>query len=50
MVSAFLHKNVCKNQLLTLGISDYFVGHATVNEQREEAGIKCGFHCKVDNR
>ena len=39
MVSAFLHKNVCKNQLLTLGISDYFVGHATVNEQREEAGI-----------
>ena len=25
MVSAFLHKNVCKNQLLTLGISDYFV-------------------------
>lgn len=39
MISAFLHKNVCKNQLLTLGISDYFVGHATVNEQREEAGI-----------
>lgn len=39
MVSAFLHKNVCKNQLLTLGISDYFVRHATVNEQREEAGI-----------
>ena len=27
--------------------SDYFVGHATVNEQREEAGINAD-HCKVD--
>ena len=39
MVSAFLHKNKYHNDLLSLGISDYFVRHATVNEQREEAGI-----------
>lgn len=39
MVSAFLHRNEYKNSLLSLGISDYFVRHATVAEQRQEAGI-----------
>ncbi len=39
MVSAFLHKNAYKNPLLTLGIADYFVRHASVAEQRKEAGI-----------
>ena len=39
MVSAFLHKNKYHNDLLSLGISDYFVRHATVAQQREQAGI-----------
>lgn len=39
MVSAFLHKNEYQNQLLSLGIADYFVRHATVAQQRKEAGI-----------
>ena len=39
MVSAFLHKNKYHNDLLSLGISDYFVHHATVAQQREQAGI-----------
>lgn len=39
MVSAFLHKNAYQNQLLSLGIADYFVRHATVAQQRKEAGI-----------
>ncbi len=39
MVSAFLHRNGCENRLLSLGIADYFVRHASVAEQRKEAGI-----------
>lgn len=39
MVSAFLHRNGCQNSLLSLGIADYFVRHATVAQQRKEAGI-----------
>ena len=39
VVSAFLHKNECTNELLSLGIADYFVRHATVDEQRKQAGI-----------
>ena len=39
MVSAFLHKNKYQNDLLSLGIADYFVRHATVAQQRKEAGI-----------
>ena len=39
MVSAFLLKNKYHNDLLSLGISDYFVRHATVAQQREQAGI-----------
>lgn len=50
MVSAFLHKNKYHNDLLSLGISDYFVRHATVAQQREQAGNRCRFHRKVNNR
>lgn len=39
MVSAFLHRKELKNGLLSLGISDYFVRHATVAQQRQQAGI-----------
>ena len=39
MVSAFFHKNRYQNDLLSLGIADYFVRHATVAQQRKEAGI-----------
>lgn len=39
MVSAFLHRNEYQTRLLSLGIADYFVRHATVAQQREEAGI-----------
>lgn len=35
----FLHKNVWQESASYSGYSDYFVGHATMNEQREEAGI-----------
>ena len=39
MVSAFLHRNNYANRLLSLGIPDCFVEHATVAEQRVYAGI-----------
>ena len=39
MVSSFLHKNEYQNRLLSLGINDYFVRHATVEQQRQQAGI-----------
>lgn len=39
MVSAFFHRNRYQNDLLSLGIADYFVRHATVAQQRKEAGI-----------
>ena len=32
-------KSKYHNDLLSLGISDYFVHHATVAQQREQAGI-----------
>ena len=35
----FIAENISQLVADTSGISDYFVGHATVNEQREEAGI-----------
>lgn len=39
MVSAFLHRNNYHNTLLSFGIPDCFVEHATVQEQRVFAGI-----------
>lgn len=39
MVSAFLHRHHCTNDLLSFGIPDCFVEHATVQEQRAFAGI-----------
>lgn len=39
MVSAFLHRHNYNTRLLTLGIPDCFVKHATVAQQRQQAGI-----------
>ena len=39
MVSAFLHRHQYSNDLLSFGIPDCFVEHATVQEQRALAGI-----------
>lgn len=39
MISAFLHRNDYSNSLLSLGIPDCFVEHATVSQQRAFAGI-----------
>ena len=39
MISAFLHRNDYSNRLLSLGIPDCFVEHATVSQQRAFAGI-----------
>ena len=39
MVSGFLHRYQYQNDLLTFGIPDCFVEHATVKEQRQDLGI-----------
>lgn len=39
MVSAFFHQQDCPVKLISLGIPNCFVEHATVQEQRTEAGI-----------
>ena len=50
MVSAFLHKNKYHNDLLSLGISDYFVASCHCGTAKRTGRNRCRFHRKVNNR